>query len=188
MATVERYYVVSSDEFKVFNECSKNVHPKSEVPIKGGWRESIYSRNHMGSMCPSHISQDYDFGVLKPRLSPIQEEDVPSTIFNALPPEFHISSHFILQILGQLPGFYINPHDFSIGINGKSISNSNIIEILYGLIDRKLSPYFIPGCKLCLLVLSRMEEKLSYRFISNPKAIRIILKYKMDNLKRKNKK
>lgn len=188
MAKVERYYVVSSDEFKALNECSKSAKFKSEPVRGGGWRQPSYCTNNEELPYSEYNKTDFG-GSKRPQFSirenePRQEaDDLTTTIFNALAPEFRSFSQIILQILSQLPGFYINPHDLTVGIGGKAIPNSNIIEMLYGLLDRKLSPDLIPGCKFCLLVLSRMKQKNSIHFLS-PKAIRILLKYRKDNIKK----
>ena len=178
MAKVEKYFVLSSDELKALKQSSslslplKETQPvdqdKGNVHLNGQdiHRHPYQNNEHYGQVLPDSRALIFD-------------------VFEAIPPELRIHCQYILDLLGQVSGFFISPHDFSIGINGQIFQRSNIIEILYGLLDPRLNPDLISGCKFCLALLSRVEN-VPFHFIKNHKALRILMKYKTDQ-KRKNK-
>ena len=179
MAKVEKYFVLSSDELKALKQSNSLSQSFKETQPVDQHKGNV----HLNDQDSHHHQNNEYFGQILP-----DSRSLIFDVFEAIPPELRIQCQYILDLLGQVSGFFISPHDFSIGINGQSFQRSNIIEILYGLLDPRLNPDLISGCKFCLALLSKVKN-VPYHFIKNHKAVRILMKYKTEDkrkqLKRK---
>ena len=184
MAKVERYYVLSSDEYNSLKSQSERLPSQDQKSCVGGIGMNINSigkqtqyRNY-GQNNSFPFNSNADVRNLSER-----SQDCSSIIFEAIPLELRSNCERILHHLNEIPGFFISPENLAVGMGGQTFPRSNVIEILYGLMDNRLRPEFIPGCKFCLALLSELDS-VPYEFIKNHSALRSTMKYRKEKMKK----